>query len=369
MNAVPPGFVDLQVNGYLGVDFSDPALTRESFVKAAAGVLQRGACVAFLPTIITSPLETYTSNLPLLADVIESTMPRSSRVGESPTVLLPRLPPDSILGIHLEGPFISPEPGAVGCHPPEHTRAPSVAELREWQTLARGHIKLLTIAAELDGAEELCRAATQEMGIAASLGHQLAGGEDVRRLVNAGATLCTHLGNGMPNMIHRHQNSLWASLADDRLSTMLITDGEHLPADAITTFVRAKRAARIIVTSDVAPVAGLAPGVYAWGSTMVRVEDTRVRAADLPCLAGSGSLMLHCMNHLASIRQDGGGNSGGGWLMTREELGRVGFDNPLKVIGVGVETVQRLRGQSALVRFEEGSGSSSRRFERVPSSK
>ena len=361
MNAVPPGFVDLQVNGYLGIDFSDPELTTESFVKAAAAVLAQGACVAFLPTIITSPLETYTSNLPLLAQIIEST--KSDPCKKITDGSLPQLPRDSILGIHLEGPFISPEPGAVGCHPPEHTRAPSVPELREWQRLARGHIKLLTIAAELDGAEELCRAATQEMGITVSLGHQLAGGEDVRRLVNAGATLCTHLGNGMPNMIHRHKNALWTSLAEDRLSAMLITDGEHLPADAITTFVRAKRTSRIIVTSDVAPVAGLASGVYAWGSTMVRVEDTRVRAADLPCLAGSGSLMVHCMNHLASIHHAAGSNSGGGWLLTTGELGQVGFDNPLKAIGVGYDTVQRLRGRRALVSFEEGS--LSRRFEVV----
>ena len=318
------------------------------------GLLEDGACLAFLPTIITSPLETYASNLPLLADIIEDTMRVESsnrsdvydHCGDSGSPVL--LPSDSLLGIHLEGPFISPEPGAVGCHPPEHTRAPSIKELRQWQTLARGHIKLLTIAAELEGAEELCRAAVQEMGITVSLGHQLAGGEEVRRLVRAGATLCTHLGNGMPNMIHRHKNAIWTSLADDRLSAMLITDGEHLPDDTITTFVRAKGSERIIITSDVAPVAGLASGIYAWGSTMVRVEDTRVRAADLPCLAGSGSLMLHCMNHLASIQV-----GGGGWLLSPEQLGYVAFDNPLNALGVSPEMVHRLRGRRHVIVFED----------------
>ena len=233
------------MNGYRGCDFSDPKLTRKSFLEAATALLSDGACVAFLPTIITSPMETYASNLPLIADVIESIM-NGDALGAT------TLPQDSILGIHLEGPFISPEPGAVGCHPPEFTRTPSIKELEEWQRLARGHIKLLTIAAELEGAEELCRAAVQDLGITISLGHQLAEGEDVKRLVCAGATLCTHLGNGMPNMIHRHKNALWASLAADNLSAMLITDGEHLPTDAIITFVRAKQPSRIVITSDVA---------------------------------------------------------------------------------------------------------------------
>ena len=93
-------------------------------------------------------------------------------------------------------------------------------------------------------------------------------------------------------MIHRHQNSLWPLLAEDRISAMLILDGEHLPDDAIVAMVRAKSAAGIIITSDAAPVAGLDDGNYSWGSTNVRVCSGRVRHSTLPCLAGSGALML-----------------------------------------------------------------------------
>lgn len=310
--------------------------------------------MAFLPTIITSPLETYRSNLPMFADVIEDL----NRDCGSPSTL----PRGSILGIHLEGPFISSEPGAVGCHPPEYTRVPSIAELQEWQKLARGHIKLITIAAELEGAELLCRVAVQDLGIAVSLGHQMASSGDIKRLVQAGASLCTHLGNGMPNMIHRHKNILWTCLADDRLSAMLITDGEHLPADAITAFVRAKGSERIIITSDVAPVAGLQTGVYQWGKTMVRVEGTKVHAAKLPCLAGSGSLMLHCMNYLASIRCAPQSSSvQAKWLVSQEGLLQVGFFNPLNAIGATPNDINKLMERDGMVRFD----SKLRKFERV----
>ena len=185
---------------------------------------------------------------------------------------------------------------------------------------------MITIAAELPGSEELCRWAVAR-NISVSLGHQMASAKDVRRLVSCGASLATHLGNGMPNMIHRHQNSLWPLLAEDRISAMLILDGQHLPDDAIVAMVRAKSAAGIIITSDAAPVAGLDDGNYSWGSTNVRVCSGRVRHSTLPCLAGSGALMLQCMNHLAQIK-----TSKHGWLLSPDELMQVGCQNPLRAL-------------------------------------
>ncbi len=360
-----PGFVDLQVNGYAGVDFSNPKLLRADFVSAARRVLDDGCCVAFLPTIITSPLETYETVLPMLADVIEEINAArgggggggggGNGVGE--------LPAGSLLGVHLEGPFISGESGAVGCHPPEHTRAPSTELLERWQSLARGQIRVITVAAELDGCEALVRRALS-LGIVVSLGHQLAEAGDIARLADAGASLCTHLGNGMPNMIHRHRNTLWASLADDRLQTCLITDGEHLPRDAIVSFVRAKGSRGIIVTSDVAPVAGLDPGLHLWGHTRVRVEapsdagaPTRVRAAELPCLAGSGSLMVHCVNHLAGLAGSRRPERAGELLLSEAELEEVSFYNPLRAIGVDeAQIAALLRGAPRRVKFDAAQG-------------
>ena len=119
-------------------------MTLDSFLDTSVHILRDGACVAFVPTLITSPLSTYEHNLPIIADAIE-------------TWAHP-----GILGIHLEGPFISKEPGAIGCHPPEHTRLPSVALLQQWQQLARGKIVLLTIAAELHGSAEVRKLPTFE---------------------------------------------------------------------------------------------------------------------------------------------------------------------------------------------------------------
>ena len=324
-----PGFVDLQVNGYAGIDFSSPELTRARFVEACAEIIREGACAAILPTIITSDLAVYNHVLPLMAAAMDS----------------PDCPPE-VVGIHLEGPFISGSPGAVGCHPGEHVRAPSIELLEHWQVLARGRIKLITVASELAGAAKFCRHATENMGIAVSLGHQMANGEALHAMADAGATLVTHLGNGMPNMIHRHNNPIWAALADDRLSAMLITDGEHLPVDSIVTMVRAKGTRKVIITSDVAPVAGLPDGTYHWGSTPVEVTrpaergPTAIRAAGRNCLAGSGSLMLHCMNHLASLSATRDLETGQARKLQLEELLDVGLRNPLAAIGWSAQRIR-----------------------------
>ena len=302
----------------MGCDFSDPALTKNAILQASQAILSNGACLGYLPTIITSPLTTYDNNLSLLASVMHD---YGAQAG--------------IIGIHLEGPFISNQPGAVGCHPPQYTLPPSIDLLKHWQTLAQGNIVLITIASELEGSAELCTWATSN-GIAVSLGHQLANGEQIHRLVECGASLCTHLGNGMPNMIHRHHNSIWASLANEQLTAMLITDGEHLPKDSIVTMVRAKGTDNIIVTSDAAPVAGLPAGDYKWGTTPVRVSHGGgVRHGTLPCLAGSGALMLQCMNHLASLR-----SYNDDWLLSAAHLIQIGCYNPLHALP-GVSTKVR----------------------------
>ena len=351
------GFVDLQVNGYGGVSFSARELTRESLRASCRAILAEGACAAICPTVITSSAAIYAHVLPLLADLCDAAV-----AGEAEGFA------GRILGIHLEGPFISPEPGAVGCHPAAHCAAPSAERFDALQALARGHVKLVTIAAEIEGAAPFCRSLV-ERGVTVSLGHMLADAAQVRALADAGATLLTHLGNGLPNMVHRHETSLWASLAEDRLSAMIISDGQHLRAETLTAFVRAKSLARIIVTSDAAPVAGLPDGVYDCFGARVCVEGATVRSASEPCLAGSGSLMLRCVNHLASIalidtgsdRDVGasGGGGGGPRRMTRGELERVAYFNPLRALGVDPARLQQEWGaRPALVRWiaAEGGG-------------
>ena len=307
------GFVDLQVNGYRGIDFSSLSLTIDSATHALRGILSDGACTAIVPTIISSSLDVYNHVLPIFAE-IKSMKEFHSR----------------IIGIHLEGPFISPKEGAVGCHNASNVRLPSIKLLEDWQKLSHGNICLITLAAEIEGACKLIEYCDTNK-IVVSLGHQDSSNQEIDRAVEAGAKVMTHLGNGIPNMIHRHDNMIWKGLSDDRLTVMLITDGSHLPKDVLRVMFRSKPSHLIVVTSDVAPVAGLPDGTYKCFGTSVVVKGTRVQSATLPCLAGSGALMLHCINHLCKVwplhftdNPNKSTSESAFELMTR-----VGFTNPL----------------------------------------
>jgi N-acetylglucosamine-6-phosphate deacetylase len=135
-------------------------------------------------------------------------------------------------------------------------------------TLGAGHLKILTIAAELPGAVEFTKYCVEKHGLVVALGHQLAMGRDIDACAAAGATLLTHLGNGLPNDIHRHHNSLWPALANDSLSASLITDSFHLPPAMIKSMTRAKGIERVVIVSDILFLGGCAPGDYSNTSHM-----------------------------------------------------------------------------------------------------
>jgi len=305
-----PGLIDLQVNGYKGTDFSGRDLTQNDFMQACRAIFE-GGTTAFLPTVITSPKDVYEHNLQIIAAVLE----REEFGGR-------------LLGIHLEGPFLSAKDGARGTHDAEFIRKPNVGFLEQLIDWAGGKVKLITIAAEVKGAEQLTRYATSR-GIAVSLGHQMAREEDLQRLVRAGAVALTHLGNGVPAVLPRHQNPIWAGLANDDLSAMIITDGHHLPAAVLKTIIRAKGPERCVVISDASPFSGLGPGKYETTRHKLVLEDGgRLWDEVTGYLAGSSATMLQCMNHLASLN-----------LASTDELIAMGFHNPLKLIGLGANDV------------------------------
>ena len=309
-----PGFVDLQVNGFKGVDFSSGELTEEKFAQGCGQILENGTS-AFLATVITSPVEVYKQNLGIIADVIE----RDEFKGQ-------------LLGVHLEGPFISPEPGARGIHPLECVRKPDIGLLEQMIDWSKDNVKLLTIAAEIEGAEELARYAIGR-GITVSLGHHNANEEDLEKLAQAGATSLTHLGNGVPMNLNRHNNPVMAGMANDELAATMIADGHHLPPTVLKNIIRAKEVSRCIVISDASPVAGMAPGRYnSFGGNVVLEEDGRLYNADSGYLAGSSATMLECMNYLASLR-----------LLSDEQLLDVGFFNPLKLIDVKADSIRHVK--------------------------
>jgi len=300
------GFIDMQNNGWMETDFSQPGLTLERMKEITRELVSKGT-IAYCPTIITGDLDTYRTNMSIVARAM-----KDSEIGPH------------ILGIHLEGPFISPEFGAIGAHPKEYVLDPDPAAFDRIQEWAEGNIKILTVAPERPGCEELIRHAAKQ-GVIVSIGHHLAKDADMEKAVNAGARLCTHVGNGIPNQIHRHDNPLWWQLAEDKITGMFITDGHHLPADLIKVALRSKTPDRFIVTSDASPLAGMPPGKYMiFGSLPVVISETGlIYSEKSQSLAGSHAVILECMNHLASLN-----------LLSEEELWKVGFLNQIKLLGL-----------------------------------
>jgi N-acetylglucosamine-6-phosphate deacetylase len=266
-----PGFIDLQVNGYGGNDVNadgiDPGVIRSLTKKMIAmGV------TTYLPTIITASEEKIATALRAVAEARR----RSTLVA------------DAIPYVHVEGPNISPADGYRGAHAREHVRPPSLTEFGRWQQASGGLVGMVTLSPHWEGAEGYISTLTRD-GVYVAIGHTDANPEQIRRAVNAGATLSTHVGNGSAGMIPRHENSLWPQLADDRLAATLIVDGHHLPADMLKTIVRAKGTARCILISDASAIAGLPPGRYKTpvGGDVELQKNGRLSLAGTEFLAGA----------------------------------------------------------------------------------
>lgn len=300
-----PGYIDLQINGYKGVNFSDPELTEGQFLDVCRGIADTGTAV-FLPTLVTSPLETYKRNLSLISGAVR-------RAG-----IESRVP-----GIHVEGPFISPLPGAVGAHNPEWVLKPDTAILEDLFRWSNDTIRIVTLAAEVPGAEKLIRACAAN-GVTPAIGHTTASEDEIHKAADCGASLFTHLGNGLPNTIPRHPNTIWSVLAEDRLAVSLITDGHHLPASFIKTVIRAKGLDKVIIVSDGTHVSGMQPGAYPGFDGDIILEDNgRLHDPIRECLAGSSAVLSDCVNFLLE--------SG---LMNDAEVQRCCVENPAEVLSL-----------------------------------
>jgi N-acetylglucosamine-6-phosphate deacetylase len=242
---IAPGFVDLQVNGYGGQEFSSADLT----VEKTAAIVRRMAefgVTRFCPTVTTAGFDVLLHAMRTIAAACEGDPYIARRV----------------LGVHLEGPYISPVDGPRGAHPLVHCRPPNWDEFCRLQDAAGGRIRLVTLAAEYAESPRFIERAVQS-GVVVSIGHTAASSEQIRSAVDAGATMSTHLGNGAHRELPRHPNYLWDQMAEDRLTASLIVDGHHLPPAVVKSFWRAKLEERIVLVSDLSGLAGMPPGRYA----------------------------------------------------------------------------------------------------------
>ena len=263
---VAPAFWDIQFNGRWGVSFSDPTIRPEQvaeIVRAQASLGTARMC----PTLISAPFESFRKGLSAIAAACEVDADLERR----------------IVGIHLEGPYISGVDGYRGAHPIEAVRDPNWDEFQSLQEAAGGRVTVMTLAPERERAVAFIKKAVAS-GVTIALGHTSADGATLRAAADAGATLSTHLGNGIASPIPRHPNQIFEQAAIDSLNASFIADGHHVDRSTLCVLVRAKSSQRVILVSDASPLAGLPPGTY--GEWAVH-HSGRINVAGTPYLAGS----------------------------------------------------------------------------------
>ena len=272
-----PGFFDLQVNGFAGVDFNDPRATHDDLRRALVALNATGV-TRLLPTLITSSLENFSACAQKL-------------VG---------LGVPAIAGLHMEGPYIAAADGPRGAHPREHVRTASVDDFRRRQDAAGGRIVLVTLAPEVEGALQLTEYLAAQKIIVA-IGHTAATPAQIRDAISAGATLATHLGNGCALQLPRHPNFIWEQLAADELTACFIVDDHHLPPATVKAMIRAKTPARSLLVTDAIAAAGCPPGRYQLGGAAVELSaNGRVAAPGAGTLAGSSLTLPVAVANTAS---------------------------------------------------------------------
>jgi N-acetylglucosamine-6-phosphate deacetylase len=281
---IAPGLIDIQINGYMGIDFTGEKLDLEG-MRAATRRLWEEGVTTYLPTVITAAHDRLAENFAILAEARED----------------PEIGP-SIPGFHLEGPYISPIAGFRGAHLEKYIRQPDPKEFDSYQQAARGGIRLVTLAPESDGAMPFIRQLVDE-DIIVSLGHHNGSATEVKQAVYNGASLSTHLGNGCANEINRHHNPLWPQLAEDGLSISIIVDGYHLTREEVRSFYKAKGPEKTILVSDALDLAGLEPGEYERGERTVVLTPNVIKFPAENVLAGAASPIRLCVGNMMQYTQ------------------------------------------------------------------
>ena len=270
------GYVDIQVNGYFGVDFNRNDLTADTFHFACEKLCAHGV-QAFLPTITTASQADVCARLANLARLVAADPLARAMVP----------------GFHAEGPFINETAGYRGAHPAQHARPATLDEAKQQVEAGGGLLRLVTLAPERDANFATTRWLASQ-GIKVSAGHCDPSLDQLKGAVDAGLTLFTHLGNGVPMQVHRHDNIIQRVLSlRDRLTPCFIADGVHIPLFALGNYIALVGADRAVVVTDGVEMAGLGPGRFKTmqGDDVVVGEDLAVWSPDRSHLCGSASTM------------------------------------------------------------------------------
>jgi N-acetylglucosamine-6-phosphate deacetylase len=276
------GYYDLQVNGYGGIDFHNPEITGEQ-LHTACEKLRRDNTASILYTVITEHVDILCKSLRRLVELREKD-PLAKEV---------------ISGVHIEGPFISDVDGYRGAHPKDAVRKADVDSMKRMLDAANGLTRIVTLAPEQDEGFHVTRLLAKQ-GVRVSAGHTNASMDQLVGAIDAGLSMYTHLGNGCPMQMHRHENIVQRALSlSDRLWLMFIADGAHVAFPALKNYLRAAGFEKTIVVTDAVAPAGEGPGTYQIGRWNLTVEeDLVIRSPDKSHLVGSAMTMQMAVKRL-----------------------------------------------------------------------
>jgi N-acetylglucosamine-6-phosphate deacetylase len=300
-------YFDLQLNGYRGFDFNADGLTADS-CHAACALLKADCVAGVLATIITDDIDCMAARLARI-DVIRRQDPLAA---------------DVIRGIHVEGPFLNPAPGYAGAHRPQAMRPADLDAMKRLVDAGQGLVRIVTLAPERDAGLNVTRWLAEQK-IIVSAGHCDTSFDQLRAAIDAGLTMFTHLGNGCPMLLDRHDNIIQRVLGlGDELWVCFIGDGVHVPYRTLKNYLRCVPEDRAIVVSDGTSAAGLGPGRYTLGAETVEVgEDGVARSADGSHFVGSTATMPQIA---AGLRDRAG--------LDETTIHRLMFTNPSRAIGL-----------------------------------
>lgn len=262
---------DIQVNGYFGGDFTNPAITAEELHQTCVALSEDGVD-KILATVITDTVDALCGKLSHLVKLREQD----------------ELAKKVIAGFHIEGPFISPEVGYVGAHPPEAVKPANVDDSKRLLEAASGLTKLVTLAPEFDSAMATT-SFLADQGVTVSAGHCNPSLDQLKAGIDAGLSMVTHLGNGCPVTLPRHDNFIQRVLSlSDRLWCCFIADGAHVDFFALKNYLRVAGIERSIMVTDAIAAAKLGPGRYTLSGMEIEVDAQGVaRKPGSPNLAGA----------------------------------------------------------------------------------